>query len=84
MSFFNDFFNEIGFNSSERLAVTVVFGKGAYVFGAYKILALAESEIVVLVKKKYYKIFGEKLKIKTMSKGEMVIVGNVVGATENG
>lgn len=84
MSFFNDFFTEIGFNSSERLAVTVVFGKGAYVFGAYKILALAESEIVVLVKKKYYKIFGENLKIKTMSKGEMVIVGNVVGATENG
>lgn len=84
MSFFNDFFSEIGFNSSERLAVTVVFGKGAYVFGAYKILALAESEIVVLVNKKYYKIFGENLKIKTMSKGEMVIVGNVVGATENG
>jgi len=84
MSFFNDFFREIGvMQESEKLSVTLVFGKGAYVFGDYKILALTESEIVVLVKKKAYKIFGQNLKIKTMSKGELVIVGRVDGAMKN-
>ena len=85
MSFFNDLFKEIGvMQESEKLSVTVAFGKGAYVFGDYKILALTESEIVVMIKKKSYKIYGENLKIKTMSKGELLVEGKVDGAIKNG
>ena len=85
MSFFNEIFKEIGIsNLSENLSFSVVFGKACYVFGDYKILALTESEIVVMIKKKSYKIYGENLKIKTMSKGELLVEGKVDGAIKNG
>ena len=85
MSFFNEIFKEIGIsNLSENLSFSVVFGKACYVFGDYKILALTENEIVVMAKKKSYKIYGDNLKIKTMSKGELVVEGKVDGAVRNG
>ena len=83
MSFFNTFFKELGVTQDKNnIAISVIFGKGAMLVCDYKILSLEEYEVVVQVNKMNIKIYGEKLKIKTMSKGELVVLGNVFGVTK--
>ena len=80
MSFFNSFLKEIGISDLEnKTSCSMVFGKAAMIVGVYKIVSMQEYEIVVCVEKINYKIWGNNLKIKTMSKGEIIISGNVVG-----
>lgn len=83
MSFFNAIFKELGVgDDKENIMISVVIGKGAMLVSDYKILSFEDYEIVVLVNKISLKIYGEKLKIKTIAKGELVVSGNVVGVTK--
>lgn len=83
MSFFNAIFKELGVgDDKENIMISVVIGKGAMLVSDYKILSFEDYEIVVLVNKISLKIYGEKLKIKTIAKGELVVSGNVVGVAK--
>ena len=83
MSFFNAIFKELDISEDKNnIMISTIIGKGAMLVCDYKILSFEDYEIVVLVNKISLKIYGEKLKIKTMSKGELVISGNVVGVVK--
>ena len=83
MSFFNAIFKELDISEDKNnIMISTIIGKGAMLVCDYKILSFEDYEIVVLVNKISLKIYGEKLKIKTMSKGELVVSGNVVGVAK--
>ena len=83
MSFFNAIFKELDISEDKNnIMISTIIGKGAMLICDYKILSFEDYEIVVLVNKISLKIYGEKLKIKTMSKGELVVSGNVVGVVK--
>ena len=83
MSFFNAIFKELDIiEDKNNIMISTIIGKGAMLVCDYKILSFEDYEIVVLVNKITLKIYGEKLKIKTMSKGELVVCGNVVGVAK--
>jgi len=83
MSFFNAIFKELDISEDKNnIMISTIIGKGAMLVCDYKILSFEDYEIVVLVNKISLKIYGEKLKIKTMSKGELVVSGNVVGVVK--
>lgn len=83
MSFFNAIFKELDIiEDKNNIMISTIIGKGAMLVCDYKILSFEDYEIVVLVNKISLKIYGEKLKIKTMSKGELVVSGNVVGVVK--
>ena len=80
MSFFDDFFKQFEIKSvDDEVIVSFIVGVGVSVFGKIKIGEFDESEIVIISKNKRLKIIGEKLKIKSVAKGELFIFGNVKG-----
>ncbi len=78
MSFFNDFldyFNISDFNSES--SISIIVGVGLLVVGKIKIINFSEEKIEVFVNKKKVCLIGECLKISAISKGEMIVEGNV-------
>lgn len=78
MSFFYDVFAALGVDEiSNNLSINFVENKGMVVVGKFKILTLNDSLVQIKSNKNLIKIEGENLMIKTVSKGELVIVGKV-------
>lgn len=83
MSFFNEFLKEIKFDRiNDNVICSIEFGKSAMIFGSFKIISMAENEIVFSVKKRLFLVQGNALKIKSMAAGEMLVSGNVLGVIE--
>lgn len=82
MSFFNEFFEAISLQDDINNAYcNVVFGVGVRIFGRFKIESMQEMEIILKKKNERIRIFGDKLSIASMSKGEIEVEGNIQGVT---
>lgn len=78
MSFFNEVFDEIcEVDDTKSLKLSYVENKGIIAVGKIKILTLNEDLIVLKNQKNLVTIEGESLMIKTVSKGEIAILGKV-------
>ena len=76
MSFFNDFLNS--FNMSGMInetKISIILGVGINVVGAIKIIDFSDIKIKFLSNKNIVEIEGVDLKIKSISKGEILISG---------
>ena len=83
MSFFYDFLNEIKVNDlSNKVTISIILNEGAMVVGKIKVISFSSEAVVLCVGDRMVKIEGENLKIKTASKGEIVIIGNVKRVSE--
>lgn len=83
MSFFYDFLNEIKVNElSNKVTISIILNEGAMVVGKIKVISFSSEVVVLCVSDRMVKIEGENLKIKTASKGEIVIIGNVKRVSE--
>ncbi len=79
MSFFNDFLDELNIdNMKEKTFISLVLGYGIGIIGNIKILNLSDEEIEFKTNKGKIKIIGKDLIVKTISKGEVLICGNVM------
>lgn len=79
MSFLYDFFDYFKtYNPNEKPMITLVFGVGIMIVGNVKIANIADDFVDVIFKKKLIKVVGNGLKIKSISKGELVVEGNVL------
>lgn len=78
MSFFYDFIKEMKVSDlkSETL-LTFVVDKGFKIIGKIKIELLEETKIVFKVNNKCITVFGEDFHMKTVSKGELLVLGKV-------
>lgn len=78
MSFFYDFLKFFDINdTSLKTTITTIVGTGVMVVGNLKINDIQESSVILGSKKEKIFITGDNLKIKSISKGEIVIAGNV-------
>lgn len=78
MSFFNDFLEYFNLESvTDKTMITFIVGVGLVVVGKIKIENLNDDQIDLKSNKNLIKIFGEDLKIKSVSKGELIIAGEV-------
>ena len=78
MSFFYDVFSALGIDDiSNNLSINFVEEKGIVVVGNFKILTLNDELLQLKTKKNLIKIKGENLAMKTVSKGEIVVMGKV-------
>lgn len=80
MSFFYDCLNDLNIkNDDANLKVLMVLNKGICIEGKFNIVNFDDLEVVINVQKNNFKIIGQDLKIKSVSKYEIVITGNVLG-----
>lgn len=78
MSFFYDFLKYFDLkNLDASTTVTLIVGVGAVIIGKIKIKDISENQIRVTSKKNIISVTGENLNIKSISKGELVIGGNI-------
>ena len=78
MSFFYDFLKYFDLkNLDASTTVTLIVGVGAVIIGKIKIKDISENQIRVTSKKNVISVTGENLNIKSISKGELVIGGNI-------
>lgn len=78
MSFFNELFEDFDIREShDNLSIRYEQNGGLAVIGNFKVLTLNEQNIWLKTKKELVQIEGEKLMVKTMTKGELVIKGKV-------
>ena len=85
MSFFYDVLNVFDISDlNNELIVSLVVGVGVRIFGDVLMESFSDNEIILKYNKKSYKCFGSDLKIKSISRGEIFIKGNVVGFVEGG
>ena len=78
MSFFNEFINYFKLDDlSEKTSVSMVLGVGAVVLGNVKILELSKEKIVFKERKNVINVVGFDLYISSISRGEVVVLGNV-------
>lgn len=78
MSFFYDFLKYFDIKDLDaKITITTIVGIGTIVIGKIKIKNIQENEVKFLANKKVISVFGENLSIKTISKGELVIRGEV-------
>ena len=79
MSFFNDFFDYFNIsNFNNEVSISIIVGVGLLVVGKIKIINFSEEKIEVFVNKKKLCLTGESLKISAISRGEMIVEGNVL------
>lgn len=80
MSFFYDCLSDLDVkNDDSNLKIFMVLNKGISIEGKFNIVKFDECEIVINVDKNNFKIAGDNLKIKSISKYEIVVSGNVLG-----
>ena len=78
MSFFYDVLKEFEVEDfSQCTSINYIENKGAVVVGNFKILTLNDSLICLKSQKNLIQIEGENLSLKTISKGEIVVVGKI-------
>ena len=80
MSFFDDFLKNFNIEDvKNELNISMIINHGVLVVGSVKVKSFSEEEIVLIYKKREYKVIGKRLKIKSMSKGEVFVEGGVIG-----
>lgn len=78
MSFFCDLMKSFNIEDlKNETTISMILGVGIMIVGNIKIQTLGNEQIVILSKKQKIDITGEDLKIKSMTKGEIVIGGNI-------
>lgn len=78
MSFFYDFLKYFDIKDLDaKTTITTIIGLGIVVIGKIKIKNIQENEVKFSANKKVISVCGENLSIKTISKGELVIRGEV-------
>lgn len=83
MSFFYDFLKELHIDDlSDKVAISMILNEGIMILGNIKLLNFSEESIVLSLKDKEIVVEGENLKIKTIAKGELVVVGNILKVSE--
>ena len=65
--------------NKNKIYCDLILGSAIKVLADFKIDDLSENEVVLRCKKYKLKIYGSCLKIVTLAKGEIEIVGNVDG-----
>ncbi len=78
MSFFNDFLSyfNIG-NIKNDIAISLVVGVGLMITGNIKLNNFTTNKITFSNFKKKIDVFGDKIVLSIMGKGEFVISGNI-------
>lgn len=80
MSFFNDFLDTISIDDRiNKVSCNVVFGLNVKIIADFKIVKMAEDEIILKCKKELFKVVGSGLSAVMIAKGEIEIEGNVTG-----
>ena len=78
MSFFYEFLNSFNvLDMKKEVAISVLVGKGFSVLGDVKLLDFSSELIEFGLKNKKIVFGGKDMFVKTMSKGEFVVFGNV-------
>lgn len=78
MSFFCDLMKSFNIDDlKNETTLSMILGVGIMIVGNIKIQTLGEEQIVVSSKKQKIEITGTDLKIKSMTKGEIVVGGNI-------
>ena len=78
MSFFYDFLEYFSIaDLNTKTTVTMIVGVGAMIMGNLRLSDIQENSITFVSNKDKIFIIGEELKIKSISKGEVVIAGNI-------
>ncbi|MBQ8426036.1 MAG: YabP/YqfC family sporulation protein [Clostridia bacterium] len=78
MSFFYDFLKYFDISDiNTKTTITTIVGYGIIVIGKIKINDIIDDCISLVCGKEKINIYGSCLKIKSISKGEIVISGNV-------
>lgn len=80
MSFFYDLIENVKIsNIHNEMIVSIIIGQKILIVADFKIINLSENLIEIEYKKSLYKVLGDSLKVESLSKGEIVITGNVLG-----
>ena len=83
MSFFNDFLLDLGLDDIENNVLCYcVFDKGLKITGNIKIEQMQETEIIIKCKKERIRILGQDMIVKSISKGELDVIGKIYGVTK--
>ncbi len=83
MSFFNDLIKNFdGTVGDDKLYISMVFGEKICLIGKFIVKDFFESLICIEFQNKQFKVIGESLKIKSVSKGELCVEGFVKGFVE--
>lgn len=78
MSFFDEIFQELNINNSDKnITISMALGGGIFIVGNFKILSFSDSKICINSQKETVIISGENLSIKTMAKGEILASGKI-------
>jgi len=79
MSFFNELFEDLDIKQvSDDLSIRYEQNVGIGVIGNFKILTLNEQNIWLKTSNGLVQIEGEKLSVKTITKGELIIKGKIL------
>lgn len=79
MSFFNEFYSSFCFDDDNRLLCNFVYGAGVRISGKFKVDEMNENRIVLKYKKDKVEISGTGMIISSLARGEIEVVGNVIG-----
>ena len=78
MSFFNEFINFFKVDDlSGKISVSMVVGLGAVIVGDVRVIEISPENILLQSKRQSVNVVGESLEISSLSKGEILIEGNV-------
>ena len=79
MSFFYDLMQTFNLNEiDEKTTISFVLDVGVQIVGKFKIIDINENRLLIKSFNEQISIDGENFVIKTMSKGEIVILGKVI------
>ena len=78
MSFFNEFINFFKVDDmSGKISVSMVVGLGAVIVGDVRVIEISAQNILLQSKRQSVNVVGDSLEISSLSKGEILIEGNV-------
>ena len=78
MSFFNEFINFFKVDDmSGKISVSMVVGIGAVIVGDVRVIEISAQNILLQSKRQSVNVVGDSLEISSLSKGEILIEGNV-------
>ena len=78
MSFFNEFINFFKVDDmSGKISVSMVVGLGAVGVGDVRVIEISAQNILLQSKRQSVNVVGDSLEISSLSKGEILIEGNV-------
>lgn len=79
MSFINDFLEYFKVDEiNDKILVLNVLGIGMMITGKFDISEISETQVELKTKSENLLIVGENLQIKSLSKGEIYLSGNIV------